>query len=86
VLKQKIWRGGLRQIIEASQWELVEIADGLCVFFVSEPPMHHDSAIVVQADGQMPLTLAMATYRSASVARTASCPWRRGHSAQSGAS
>ena len=57
VLKGKIWRGGPRQIIEASQWELVDIAEGLRVFFVSEPPMNHDSAIIVQADGQTLLDL-----------------------------
>ena len=57
VLREKIEAGGPREIIEAPQWERVEIADGTTVFFVSEPPMNHDSAIIVEADGQTLLDL-----------------------------
>jgi UDP-MurNAc hydroxylase len=57
ILKQKILRGGPREIIEAAQWERIEIADGTTVFFVSEPPMNHDSAIIVEADGHVLLDL-----------------------------
>lgn len=56
-LRQKILRGGERSIIEAEQWELVEIEPGTSVFFVSEPPMNHDSAIIVVADGACLLDL-----------------------------
>ena len=57
VLRHKIEMGGPREIIEAEQWERVEIADGTTVFFVSEPPMNHDSAIIVEGDGQTLLDL-----------------------------
>jgi len=57
VLLQKIARGGPRPVIQAEQWQPVEIAPGTHVFFVSEPPMNHDSAIVVQGDGQALLDL-----------------------------
>ena len=57
VLKQKIRRGGERPIIELSQWEVHEIAPGLTIYFVSEPPQNHDSAMVLQADGQTLLNM-----------------------------
>jgi UDP-MurNAc hydroxylase len=57
VLKQKILQGGPREIIEAAQWEVVEVAEGMQLFFVSEPPQNHDSAIIVQADGQTLLNM-----------------------------
>jgi len=57
VLKQKIRRGGPRTIIELSQWQVHEIAPGLTIYFVSEPPQNHDSAMVVQADGQTLLNM-----------------------------
>jgi len=57
VLRRKAARGGAREIIEAEQWQPVEIAPGTRVFFVSEPPMNHDSAIVIQGDGQTLLDL-----------------------------
>jgi UDP-MurNAc hydroxylase len=57
VLKEKILAGGPREIIEAAQWERVQIVDGMSVFFVSEPPMNHDSAIIVEADGHVLLDL-----------------------------
>jgi UDP-MurNAc hydroxylase len=57
VLKRKIQQGGPREINEVPQWERTEIAEGTTVFFVSEPPMNHDSAIVVEADGQTLLDL-----------------------------
>lgn len=56
-LRRKILQGGKREIIEADQWEAVEVAAGTRVFFVSEPPMNHDSAIIVQSDGQTLLDL-----------------------------
>ncbi len=52
VLKQKILKGGKRSIIELPQWETHEVAPGLTIFFVSEPPQNHDSAMVLRADGQ----------------------------------
>jgi UDP-MurNAc hydroxylase len=53
VLRQKVQSAGVRPIIEVDPWEQVEVADGTRVFFVSEQsPMNHDSAIVVQGDGQ----------------------------------
>ena len=57
VLKQKILRGGQRPIVELSQWQTHEIADGLTIYFVSEPPQNHDSAMVVRADGQTLLNM-----------------------------
>ncbi|MGH2697717.1 MAG: MBL fold metallo-hydrolase [Actinomycetota bacterium] len=57
VLRHKIESAGPRTIIEAPQWEPVEVAPGTRVFFVSEPPMNHDSAIIVQADGHTLLDL-----------------------------
>jgi UDP-MurNAc hydroxylase len=51
VLKQKILRGGPRKIIELAQWEVFEPVKGVRLFFVSEPPMNHDSAMVLEADG-----------------------------------
>lgn len=57
VLRQKINQGGPRTIIEAEQWEPVEIADGTTLFFVSEPPQNHDSAIIVRGDGHTLLDL-----------------------------
>lgn len=55
-LRQKILMGGPRRIIEAEQWEIVTIGDTE-IFFVSEPPMNHDSAIMVKAEGQTLLDL-----------------------------
>lgn len=49
-LRQKIELGGRRPIVEVEQWQVVEIAPGMSVFFVSEPPMNHDSAIMIQGD------------------------------------
>ena len=57
VLKRKILKGGPREIVEADQWEVVSAVDGVELFFVSEPPMNHDSAIVVRADGYSLLNL-----------------------------
>jgi UDP-MurNAc hydroxylase len=58
VLKHKIAMGGPRPVIEADPWNAVPIADGTSVFFVSEAsPMNHDSAIVIQGDGQTLLNL-----------------------------
>lgn len=52
ILKEKVLKGGERPIIEVNQWETYEIAEGTSVFFVSEPPMNHDSAIIIMADGK----------------------------------
>lgn len=57
VLKHKILKGGPRQIIELAQWQVHEIAPGLTIYFVSEPPQNHDSAMIVQADGQTLLNM-----------------------------
>jgi UDP-MurNAc hydroxylase len=57
VLKEKILRGGPRRIIEADQWEEVEVAPGVFAFFVSEPPQNHDSAMVIRADGRALLNM-----------------------------
>ncbi len=56
-LRNKIAQGGPRRVIEADAWERVPLADGMTVFFVSEPPMNHDSAVVVEGDGQTLLDL-----------------------------
>lgn len=57
VLRRKILSAGERTIVEVEPWEVVDIAAGLRLFFVSEPAMNHDSAIVVQADGYALLNL-----------------------------
>jgi UDP-MurNAc hydroxylase len=58
VLRHKIESAGSRTIVEVEPWEPVEVADGTSVFFVSEQsPMNHDSAIVIQGDGQTLLDL-----------------------------
>ncbi|MEX0967268.1 MAG: MBL fold metallo-hydrolase [Bacteroidia bacterium] len=57
VLKQKIWQGGERPIVEVPQWETYEIVPGTTVFFVSEPPMNHDSAIIIQSEGHTLLNM-----------------------------
>lgn len=57
VLKEKICQGGKRPIIEVPEWETFEISPGTTVFFVSEPPMNHDSAIIIQAKGQTLLNM-----------------------------
>jgi UDP-MurNAc hydroxylase len=57
VLREKILQGGPRPIVEVGQWDPVEVADGVWLFFVSESPQNHDSAIVVKAEGQTLLNL-----------------------------
>jgi UDP-MurNAc hydroxylase len=57
VLKNKIRAGGPREIIELDQWEVFEISAETKIFFVSEPPMNHDSAMVIQGDGRNLLNL-----------------------------
>lgn len=56
-LRRKIELGGPREIIELGQWEVFELSEGTTIFFVSEPPMNHDSAMVIQGDGQSLLNL-----------------------------
>lgn len=57
VLRQKILRGGPREVIELAQWEVFEFADDTRLFFVSEPPMNHDSAMVLEAGGRTLLNM-----------------------------
>lgn len=58
VLKRKIAAAGLKEIIELPQWQPIEIAESISIFFVSEQsPMNHDSAVVIVADGQTLLNL-----------------------------
>lgn len=57
ILKRKINKGGKRPIIEVPEWETYKITPGTGVFFVSEPPMNHDSAIIIQAEGQTVLNM-----------------------------
>jgi UDP-MurNAc hydroxylase len=57
VLKQKILKGGPRRIIELPQWETYEVADGLTIYFVSEPPQNHDSAMILSGEGQTILNM-----------------------------
>ncbi|MDF5718128.1 MAG: MBL fold metallo-hydrolase [Rhizonema sp. NSF051] len=57
VLKQKIAGAGIKTIVEVPQWEPVQLAKGASMFFVSESPMNHDSAIVIVADGKTLLNL-----------------------------
>ena len=53
VLRHKILAGGPRPIIEVDAWQPVDVADGTRVWFVPElSPMNHDTAIVIQGDGQ----------------------------------
>lgn len=56
-LREKILRGGPRRIVEVDEWDEVEVAPGVAAFFVSEPPMNHDSAMVVRADGRALLNM-----------------------------
>jgi UDP-MurNAc hydroxylase len=51
VLKNKILQGGERQIIEVPEWEAFELSEGDSLFFVKEPPMNHDSAMVLTSGG-----------------------------------
>jgi UDP-MurNAc hydroxylase len=57
VLRNKIAAAGVKTIIEVPQWEPVEVAEGTSVFFVSESPMNHDSAVVISGDGEILLDL-----------------------------
>jgi UDP-MurNAc hydroxylase len=50
-LRDKISLGGPRRIIELEQWESLTIAPGTRIFFVLEPPMNHDAAMVLVGDG-----------------------------------
>lgn len=58
VLRHKVELGGPRPIIEVPPWERVDLAENTSVFFVSEEsPMNHDSAVVIQGNGQTLLDL-----------------------------
>lgn len=46
-----------RPVVEVAEWDEVEAAPGVRLFFVSEPPMNHDSAVVVRAGGRTLLNL-----------------------------
>lgn len=57
-LRRKIASAGARRLSEANPWERQRVADGASVFFVPEAsPMNHDSAIVIEGDGQTLLDL-----------------------------
>ncbi|MBO3460064.1 MBL fold metallo-hydrolase [Aetokthonos hydrillicola Thurmond2011] len=58
ILRKKIATAGIKTIIEVPQWELVQLAEGISLFFVSEEsPMNHDSAMVIVGDGEVLLNL-----------------------------
>lgn len=57
VLKEKILLGGTRPIIEVSEWEIYKLSETFSLFFVSEPPMNHDSAIILQVGGKTLLNM-----------------------------
>jgi UDP-MurNAc hydroxylase len=53
VLREKILSARYREIIEVPVWERIDLFGKGTVFFVQEEsPSNHDTAIVVQADGQ----------------------------------
>lgn len=57
VLKQKIALSGQTNVTEVDQWDKYEISADLSVFFVSEPPMNHDSAMVFETADSCMLNL-----------------------------
>lgn len=57
MLLRKISAAGDRRVVEAEPWEEIEVGPELSVFFVSEPPMNHDSAIVVRSGNRALLNL-----------------------------
>jgi UDP-MurNAc hydroxylase len=57
VLRTKIEAAGPRPIIEVPQRESFHVDATTSVYFVSEPPMDHDSAVVVTGDGHTLLNL-----------------------------
>src|SRR5688500_1782359 len=74
-LRTKLAATGERPVIEVPEWEEFEVAPGVRLFFVSEPPMNHDSAIVVMAGGRTLLNLNDARLRSEE--RRVGKVWRR---------
>jgi UDP-MurNAc hydroxylase len=52
VLRRKLAAAGDRPVVEVDPGEEIEVAPGIRLFFVSEPPMNHDSAVVVRAGGR----------------------------------
>jgi UDP-MurNAc hydroxylase len=56
-LRKKLAATGDRSVIEVPEWEEFELAPDVRLFFVSEPPMNHDSAIVMKAAGRTLLNL-----------------------------
>lgn len=58
LLKEKVLRTGPRPIVESGEWEEIEVAPGVTVFFVSEPSLTHRSGIVIRADGRVLLDMA----------------------------
>jgi UDP-MurNAc hydroxylase len=58
VLRTKLAAAGPgRTVVEVDEWDEVEAAPGIRLFFVSEPPMNHDAAVVVRAGGRTLLNL-----------------------------
>ncbi|MBW4688334.1 MAG: MBL fold metallo-hydrolase [Komarekiella atlantica HA4396-MV6] len=58
VLKKKIANAGLKNIVEIPQWQPVQLAEGVSVFFVTEDsPMNHDAAVIIVGDGKTLLNL-----------------------------
>ncbi|MGH2556142.1 MAG: MBL fold metallo-hydrolase, partial [Actinomycetota bacterium] len=57
VLRATIEAAGTRRVIEVPQRKIFHLDDNTSVYFVSEPPMNHDSAIVVEGDGHTLLDL-----------------------------
>ena len=57
VLKEKILLGGNRPIIEVPEWEVYKLSETFSLFFVSEPPMNHDSAIILKVGDKTMLNM-----------------------------
>lgn len=56
-LKEMVLRAGPRRIVEADEWQEVEVAPGVVAFFVGEPGMSGRSAMVIRADGRVLLDM-----------------------------
>lgn len=56
-LRNKLALTGRRPLFEVAEWNEIEVTPGVSLFFVSEPPMNHDSAVIVCAGGRTLLNL-----------------------------
>lgn len=56
-LRKKLAVTGGRPIFEVAEWNEIEVTPGVSLFFVSEAPMNHDSAVIVCAGGHTLLNL-----------------------------